>query len=80
MAKQADSGCTSYSERWINIFFTDEEVCCRYCPLLETYSRKQCRRTGEYIVNDNAVGYWCPLLKAENGNITNPETGEVIQT
>lgn len=73
--------CLSYSERWVNIFFTDDEVCCKYCPLLETYSRKQCRRTGEYITNDNIAGYWCPLLKAdEKGNIVNPETGEVLLT
>ena len=74
------SSCTSYEERWVNIFFTDGEIACKYCPLLETYSRKQCRRTGEYIINDNIPGYWCPLLKAENGTITNLETGEVIHT
>ena len=75
------NSCTSYSERWVNIFFTDDEVSCRYCPLLETYSRKQCRRTGEYITNDNTVGYWCPLLKPdEHGQFTNPMTGEVLQT
>ena len=74
------SSCLSYEERWVNIFFTDGEVCCKYCPMLETYARKQCRRTGEYIINDNITGYWCPLLKAENGYITNNETGEIIQT
>ena len=78
MAKALDSGCTSYSERWVNIFFTNDEVACKFCPLLETYSRKQCRRTGEYITNDNVTGYWCPLLKAENNQITNPNTGEII--
>ena len=80
MVKATDSGCTSYAERWVNLFFTNDEVCCKYCPLLETYSRKQCRRTGEYIVNDNAVGCWCPLLTAQHGSITNPETGEIINT
>ena len=73
------SSCTSYAERWVNIFFTDEEVCCKYCPLLETYARKQCRRTGEYILNDNITGYWCPLLKAEGDTLVNNETGEVIK-
>ena len=76
----SDGCCLSYSERWVNIFFTGDEVACRYCPLLETYARKQCRRTGEYIVNDNIPGYWCPLLTAENGTFTNPETGEIINT
>ena len=79
MAK-VESACTNYSERWVNIYFTDDEVCCKFCPLLETYARKQCRRTGEYIVNDNVTGYWCPLLKPdEQGKFINPMTGEVIQ-
>ena len=76
-----ESSCTSYTEKWVNIFFTDDEVKCRFCPLLETYSRKQCRRTGEYITNDNVVGYWCPLMSADKGGrIVIPETGEVLQT
>lgn len=81
MAKSTDTGCTSYSERWVNIFFTNDEVCCKYCPLLETYSRKQCRRTGEFIVNENTTGYWCPLLTADkDGKVVNPETGEILST
>ena len=68
-----------YEERWVNVFFAKGEVKCKFCPLLETYSRKQCRRTGEYIVNENIVGYWCPLLEAEGGKIVSP-FGEVIET
>ena len=80
MAKTVDA-CLSYSERWVNIFFTDDEVCCKYCPLLEMYNRPMCRRTAELIVNTNTVGYWCPLLTADKeGKIVNPNTGEVIQT
>lgn len=81
MAKTSINACLSYSERWVNIFFTGDEVCCKFCPLLETYARKQCRRTGEYIVNDNVTGYWCPIISPdENGIFTNPVTGEVLQT
>ena len=81
MPKSTSDGCTSYEERWVNIFFTDGEVCCKYCPLLEKYSRDQCRRTGEYITNTNVTGYWCPLLKPnEKAQFVNPETGEVINT
>ena len=80
MAK-AEGSCTSYEERWVNIFFTDGEICCKYCPLLEKYSRDQCRKTGEYITNTNVTGYWCPLLTADKeGRIVNPENGEVIFT
>ena len=40
-----------YIQAKADIFFEPEHVACRYCPLLETYSRDQCRRTGEYIVD-----------------------------
>lgn len=57
------SGCTTYTKLWVDINFTGEaeDVCCARCPLLETYARKQCRRTGEYILDDRTTGYWCPL-------------------
>ena len=73
--------CTSYEERWVNIFFTDGQVKCKFCPLLQTYSRPYCMRTGELLVSTETTGYWCPLLKSdEKGQIVNPETGEVLQT
>jgi len=76
-----ESACLSYEERWVNLFFQPGKVCCKYCQLLQTYSRPYCVKTGELIVSTDTVGYWCPLLTAdEHGMITNPETGEVIQT
>ena len=76
-----ENACLSYEERWVQIFFTDGKVCCKFCPLLETYSRLKCRMTQEYIVSDTTTGYWCPLLKPdEKGQFVNPETGEVLQT
>jgi len=76
-----EGSCTSYKEMWVNIFFTDGEVACKYCPLMETYSRPSCRKTGEYLVNTNVTGYWCPLLSADqDGKVINPETGEVLFT
>lgn len=59
--KQADGGVRSYIKTSVDIFFTGESVCCDFCPLLEIYSRKQCRRTGEYIYNSKIRGYYCPL-------------------
>ena len=38
-----------------------DHICCQFCPFFETYSRKQCRLTGEYIANEFARGYWCRL-------------------
>lgn len=57
------NGCDTYITRYVDIHFTGTEVCCARCPLLETYARKQCRRTGEYILDDRGVGYWCPLAE-----------------
>ena len=62
-------GCTNYISRTVTINFTNDGVCCARCPLLQTYSRNQCMRTGELIADTRGVGGWCPL--------TDPETGYV---
>ena len=54
---------TEYVKASVEIFFDPEHVSCAYCPLLETYSRNQCRRTGEYIIDTRyTVGRYCPLI------------------
>lgn len=63
------TNCLTYVKRTVEIPFSGDTVCCARCPLLETYARKQCRKTGEYIIDDRIVGGWCPLI--------DPETGEV---
>lgn len=60
-----NSGVANYTKATAEIFFPDGHVCCALCPLMETYSRKQCRRTGEYIVDDRGTGLWCPLIFEE---------------
>lgn len=51
-----------YTEATAKIFFPENHVCCAYCPILETYARNQCRRTGEYLANiKDTIGYMCPL-------------------
>lgn len=55
------NGCNTYTKATVEIYFTGSHVCCDLCPLMETYSRKQCRRTGEYLADTRGVGYWCPL-------------------
>lgn len=65
--------CTSYIKTTVDIFFSGDTVCCARCPLLETYARKQCRKTGEYIVDDRVVGGWCPLVGVD------PQSGETIK-
>ena len=68
-----------YEKRLIDIYFPPERVCCSLCPLFETYSRKQCRRTGEYIVDDRTVGYYCPLMD-ETGKRVNYYSDEEDMT
>ena len=57
----------TYVKRTVDIYFSGDTVCCARCPLLETYARKQCRKTGEFIVDDRTVGGWCPLINSETG-------------
>ena len=67
--KGFESGVKYYTYATAVITFPENKVCCEYCPLLETYSRKQCRRTGEYLVDTRTIGYECPLqFMEENEN------------
>lgn len=60
------NGIPEYTEATVSIFFEPEHVACTYCPLLETYARNQCRRTGEYIIDPRfTVGNYCPLVIKE---------------
>ena len=60
-------GVLSYTEATVSIFFEPDHVACAYCPLLETYARAQCRRTGEYIIDTRyTVGRYCPLQIKED--------------
>lgn len=59
------NGCLEYTVMTVDISFEKGEESCRFCPLLETYARNQCRRTGEYIVDTRGRGRWCPLIEKE---------------
>lgn len=62
------NGVKEYTKTKVSIYFPNHEVACRYCPLLETYSRNQCRCTGEYLLDTKGVGVWCPLEREEEEN------------
>jgi len=65
---------TKYTEAIVSIYFEEGHKACAYCPMLETYSRNQCRRTGEYILDTRyGVGQFCPLhfLDEDTGEIEN---------
>lgn len=55
------NGVSRYTRARVTINFPEDHVCCELCPLLETYARKQCRRTGEYLLDTKGIGYECPL-------------------
>ena len=57
----AKDGVRWYAEATAKIYFPEGQVCRDLCPLMETYARKQCRRTGEYLLDTRTTGHWCPL-------------------
>lgn len=62
------NSCLYYTRTTVDINFPENRVCCALCPLLETYSRLQCRRTGEYLLDSKGTGFYCPLkLEDEDG-------------
>ena len=57
----AINGVSYYTKASVEIYFPEDKVCCAMCPLMETYARKQCRRTGFYIADDRTIEPSCPL-------------------
>lgn len=70
-------GVKWYTRASVDIFFPEGKVQCCMCPLLETYSRNQCRRTGEYLADTRGIGFLCPLNFEEDDveNIQNAPGG-----
>ena len=49
--------CTKYVSASLVVHFPEEEgIQCKLCPCLETYARKQCRLTGEYLADGYLIG------------------------
>ena len=69
-----DNGVSWYTEAQAKIFFPEGQVSCRYCPILETYARNQCRLTGEYLADTRTIGYMCPLKFIEKQEETKNES------
>ena len=60
------NGCTEYVTATVEIYFEKDLANCAHCPLLETYSRNQCRKSGEYIADTRGRGRWCQLKFKED--------------
>lgn len=71
------NGVTHYIKASVDIFFPDGHVCCELCPILETYARKQCRRTGEYLLDTKGIGYECPLRFEEETSEDRSESPQI---
>lgn len=66
------NSCTRYISAGLVIHFPESEgIQCKLCPCLETYARKQCRLTGEYLADGYLVGGLCPLnlINEEEENV-----------
>lgn len=68
------NGCTEYETTHATIYFPKDHICCDLCPVLQTYSRKQCNLTGEYILDSRGTGMWCPLTKEDENGIPITDT------
>ena len=70
----ANNATLYYQRATVDINFPENNVCCDLCPLMETYARKQCRRTGEYLLDTkHTVGYECPLRFSEEQEAENEQ-------
>lgn len=63
-------GVSEYTVAQTVIYFPKGHENCAHCPLLETYSRDQCRGTGEYLADRRGRGIWCPLVMEERDEET----------
>lgn len=64
-----------YTEATVSIYFPEGHICCDLCPLLETYARKQCRRTGEYLLDTRStIGFECPLIFENKEDVNGTES------
>lgn len=61
------SSCIRYVTATAVLHFPEDEgVRCSLCPCQETYARKQCRLTGEYLADGYLRGGFCPLIYKES--------------
>lgn len=63
-------GVTEYTAAHVTVYFPKGHEQCSLCPLLETYSRNQCRASGEYLIDTRGRGMWCPLVMEESDEET----------
>ena len=72
--KDFSRGVAYYTEGIVKVGFPEDDVCCRWCPLLRVElktDRSYCGKTGEYLAAPNfTVGNGCPIIFEEKENET----------
>ena len=63
------NGVTEYTLATVTVYFPKGHEKCALCPLLETYSRNQCRASGEYLIDTKGRGMLCPLMMEDEENV-----------
>ena len=61
-------GVRKYTTGTVEIHFPEGHVCCDLCPLMQTYSRKYCSRTGELLLDSRTIGWECPIQFKEDND------------
>ena len=70
--KDFSRGVSYYTKGTITIGFPEDDVCCRWCPMMGVEiktDRSYCRKTGEYLFAPNyRIGDRCPIEFEEKEN------------
>lgn len=66
-------GVSYYTRGTVEVGFPEDDVCCRWCPLLRVElktDRSYCCKTGEYLVSPSFfVGQLCPIVFDGGNNL-----------
>ena len=64
--KDFRQGVRFYTHGTVDISFPEDDICCRWCPLMGVEiktDRSYCRKTGEYLqAPDLYTGFHCPVI------------------
>lgn len=60
-SSKIERGVREYTKATVEIYFEKGYENCQHCPLMQTYSRPYCQRTGELVADTRGIGMWCPL-------------------
>nr|DAY44613.1 MAG TPA: zinc finger Ran-binding domain-containing protein [Caudoviricetes sp.] len=66
--------CLNYKLAIAKLAFWDGDIRCESCACMETYARKQCRLTGEYLGDTRGRGHICPLIPVDSDEWSSPES------